>query len=430
MPLKDIDKFEGCFVMEWRSKLLMAVTFFGLAGKPANAPSGSNEMKNPELPNKTERLTMQEAQKQGKAASISEYLETMPDNQWRKDTVIINRCNYRSRICLGAYLDHKDSVYMHFFLPDTTNATPQEQKAIMAFINRFNAPHEFEGNKAHEFKHFDYVHTMLNQKWGTLQKSGLVLRADLAPEDIIRLNQHNEISARLATILYQREQYIKTGDLKVFSNWAKQYRKAIEKGIFKPGKMNAYQDELENIYMAKTARDWWVSAEQKVNVFVNRKKLSSWFKYGSRKPEERNVGAYKDVLDATYTYIKDGKLVCLNYFYNPYDFSRQGKKGMPFDEIEKEAATNSAFKIPTTFNKPAVLGDVEPQKKVLDMVPALRHAEDLRLQKAKEAREEAQHKKFEELMQKLAANPQVNTKDSLSKDKLNVAMTVVKQREL
>lgn len=52
---------------------------------------------------------------------------------------------------------------MHFFLPDTTNATPQEQKAIMAFINRFNAPHEFEGNKAHEFKHFDYVHTMLNQ---------------------------------------------------------------------------------------------------------------------------------------------------------------------------------------------------------------------------------------------------------------------------
>ena len=416
--------------MEWRSKLLTAVTFFGLAGKPANAPSDSNEIKNLELPNKTERLTMQEVQKQGKAASISEYLETMPDNQWRKDTVIINRCNYRSRICLGAYLDHKDSVYMHFFLPDTTNATPQEQKAIMSFINRFNAPHEFEGNKAHEFKHFDYVHTILNKKWGTLQKSGLILRADLAPEDIIRLNQHNEISARLATILYQREQYIKTGDIKVFSNWAKQYRKAIEKGIFTPGKMNAYQDELENIYMAKTARDWWVSAEQKVNVFVNRKKLSSWFKYGSRKPEERNAGAYKDVLDAAYTYIKDGKLVCLNYFYNPYDFSRQQKDGLSFAEIEKEAATNSDFKIPTTFNKPAVLGDVEPQKKVLDLVPALRHAEDLRLQKAKEAHKEAQHNKFEKLRQTLMTNPPVTIKASTPKNEFSAVVRTAKQRNI
>ncbi len=369
--------------VDYRISALLAVFGFG------SVVSDSTRMvAKPENPNKEidANMTMQEAFKKGLVSDISEYITKAEKSKHvplTRDTVVIDKHNIGKRICLGAYIDTKDSVYIHILVPDTTDAPETLKKAIKDFTDKYSSVKEVDGVMAHELKHKDTVLNILNNNLSNKQKNmTIVLKGVFGPEDVILFNQHNEISARVATVIQQREKYMKTGDLNVFSSFAKNYRDAIERGVFVPGKMTGYQNELENAYIVKTVFDWWQSHERKANIFVNKQKLSIWFKYGNKKPEKRNMTMYKKLLDIAYTYIKDDKLVCMNYFCDNFGFLNNETYSLK--EIEDLMQSTKRIAFIQWTGKQVRLSDATPQEEVLSIIPYLRKSEQARLDRDRE----------------------------------------------
>lgn len=324
------------------------------------------------------KLTMQDAFREGRITSINEYLDSLPDDSERIDTIVINQHNYKSRICLGAYFENPDSIHMHYFVPDTQDISPQLKNRIMWFVNHYNSSAIYGGRRAHEWKHFD-THHIVRDNFGrnpllAKQISGI----DICPEEFIKFKQHNEIISRIATVLQQRELYIKSGDLKVFDSFAKPYRDAVEQGIFTPGKMSPYKSELENQFIALTVSQWWIEHEQKSNIYVNRQKLAIWFSTGRKKRIQSNPYLYSSMLDLGYTFIKDGQLVNLNYFFNAIYYGKQIQT-VTVDDIILKAQNAKDGQQPLYSQNPPLFGDVSPQPELLELLPILRYKEACRL---------------------------------------------------
>lgn len=252
--------------------------------------------------------TMEEAFQKGWCKSIVSYIEKASHIS---DTTYINTKNYDKRICDGFYILPEDEVHLKYFIPDTTGASPNIAKKIILMAQRRNDTLYWKSNKAHEYKH---RHT--RQK-GTFS-------AEVSPEDYARLCQHNEIASYIANLLYEREIYIEalqrekidkkqlTG---LISSRFAAYRQAIEKNEILPGTNNPLWQQKENKLIAKIVSDWWIKNEQKQNVYITRQYLKhkmSDKKFIRRRP---NPKAYEKALDGCYTFIKDGKLVNLNFFY-------------------------------------------------------------------------------------------------------------------
>ena len=328
-------------------------------------------------------ISMQDAFREGKVRSICEYLGKLPKNAEHIDTVVINKHNYKTRICLGKYVETKDSVYLHYFIPDTSNVSPELKQEIMDFVNYYNSPSIYGGDRAHEWKHFDTMHALREKVSKQKLPKKIAFRADVSPEEIIKFNQHNEIASRIATVLYQRELYKQSGDLSVFSSFASEYKQAIENGIFNPLFMSPEQSELENRYIASVISKWWIKHEQHKNPYVNRQKLEIWFKKGKKKRFDDNPELYTKMLNLTYTFIKDGHLINMNYFFNA-DYYAKELSIQNSADISNQATKPFLLALPKSFifKNPPIIGDVTPQQSVLAITPKLRKMEAFRLAKA------------------------------------------------
>jgi hypothetical protein len=87
--------------------------------------------------------------------------------------------------------------------------------------------------------------------------------------------------------------------------------------------MSPEQSELENRYIASVISKWWIKHEQHKNPYVNRQKLELWFKRGKKKRSEDNPFLYTKMLNLTYTFIKDGHLINMNYFFNADYYAKE-----------------------------------------------------------------------------------------------------------
>lgn len=244
--------------------------------------------------------TMSQSLGRNKDMSINAFLEVA---KHYVDTTVVNKYNYNSSLCLGRYLPKIDRVYMKHFVADTTETDSIQKYGILDFVKKYNNKNTLYSSLAHEFKHQDN-HRNKFQKF------------DVCPQDFARLCQHNEISAQITSLLYQRELYIKTKDLSVFEPRFKKYREAINKGIITPCKDDSFKKEFEKRYIVKTVSDWWVKSLQKKYEAVTLLYLRDWLNDSKIKPEESKPQEYQKALDVCYSFIMDGKLTNLNYFNN------------------------------------------------------------------------------------------------------------------
>lgn len=219
------------------------------------------------------------------------------------DTIKINKYNYNTRVCLGQYIPILNKVQIKHFLPDTIGADSLQIEQIDAFVKKYNNKIYQNGIKAHEFKHQD-------------NHQNSFMNTDVSPEEYAKLCMHNEISATISTLLYQRELYLKTGDIDVFEKKFKEYATAIKKGIVRPGSDSLIIKEFEKRFIVKSVSSWWKEKERKNYQYAAKKYLEQWFAKGEKKRKNNNPEEYQKSLNVCYTFVMDGKLVNLNYFNN------------------------------------------------------------------------------------------------------------------
>lgn len=263
--------------------------------------------------------TMEEAFKKGKCADLMSFVEKSPHIN---DTVVLNCKNVNMRLCAGVYQQKDDKVRLKYFVPDISGADSATARKIIRYTKAWNDEFYRMSNKAHEYKH---RHT---HKSGTF-KTGVCM------EDNARLSQHNEIASYITNLLYEREVYLAMSRSGIYareylddiiSSRFQGYKDAVKQGIVKPGSTNPRMQEMENFLIAKTVSEWWIKKEQNVNVGVTLKRLN-WFvkAYPWLVQKKRDAGtlrAYVRALDKCYTFIKDGRLVNLNYFQRgPFDYN-------------------------------------------------------------------------------------------------------------
>ena len=113
----------------------------------------------------------------------------------------------------------------------------------------FNKPGKSKVVLIHEQKHRD------NQNQGMLEYA-------LSVEHAYKVNMHNEISANMASLIYLRDEYLKTGDLSVFDEYDKRfsfYTDAIKNGEINPFSNSKEDFDKEMSLIANGTRDMWVS---------------------------------------------------------------------------------------------------------------------------------------------------------------------------
>ena len=113
----------------------------------------------------------------------------------------------------------------------------------------FNKPGKSKVVLIHEQKHRD------NQNQGMLEYA-------LSVEHAYKVDMHNEISANMASLIYLRDEYLKTGDISVFDEYDKRfsfYTDAIKNGEINPFSNSKEDFDKEMSLIANGTRDMWVS---------------------------------------------------------------------------------------------------------------------------------------------------------------------------
>ena len=129
--------------------------------------------------------------------------------------------------------------------------TPSDNTITINYVEGDKAFNEWSGSKAlliHEQKHRDN------------QKEGLKAYA-ISDEQAYKIGMHNEISANMASLIYLRNQYLKTGDMKVFDEEEGRfsfYADAIKSGEINPFSQSDEDFDKDMALIANGTRDMWV----------------------------------------------------------------------------------------------------------------------------------------------------------------------------
>lgn len=101
---------------------------------------------------------------------------------------------------------------------------------------------------------------MHEQKHRDNQAQGMFAYA-LSPEHMYKTEMHDEISANMASLVYLRDKYLKTGDISVFEEDGSRFRfytDAIKKGEINPFSNKKEDFDKEMALIANGTRDMWV----------------------------------------------------------------------------------------------------------------------------------------------------------------------------
>lgn len=284
--------------------------------------------------------SMIEAFKYGLCNSIGDYIDK---TSFAVDTVIINKKALdhgtasfsdgndnlnattgkknmpRHTLAIYRFQNGKKEVALKYFVPDTlseTNLTSKDKQRILKFVANNNKKHIQRGLLAHEFIH---------QSRCPDGMAALKLKVKVSKENLFnfkttayqdaKLCFHNEIGANIGTLLYQREEYLKTGDLSVFTGYNRKYAKEIESGRINPRSVDGDAKYAERLFIFKSISEQWMKNDKEYysNYAITQTDLlDNAGKYIKNKGADHNK-EYIKALDLAYTFIMDGELVNLNF---------------------------------------------------------------------------------------------------------------------
>lgn len=270
-----------------------------------------------------EDATIIDAFNAGRINSLEDFVRKSPHIT---DTIIINKDNYKSRICAGMYLPKEDKIHLKCFVPDLTGCTPKEAKIITASVRKWNDDVLKMADKAHEAHHRQ------------IHKKGVFSLPNSA-EDYAKLCAHNEIAAYTNTLLYEREVVKQAITLKqppsvwrnIISNRFSKYWDAVEKGEVHLDNVLLNDEKKDNLLISSAVFNWWMKNEYTKNVHISSQRIKSYLSQNTWAINyPHNAKNYEKALNISYTFIKDGKVVNLNRYFRRNMTMEFGFNDFPF----------------------------------------------------------------------------------------------------
>lgn len=306
--------------------------------------------------------------KEGRAKTFGEYIK-MTD-YFTSDTLHIDKHNARKRICLGQYMPEKNKVEIKYFITDYSGANHADSTWIKRFDN-FNMEQYVNGVKAHELTHQAFhaqdikstpFHKKINDftpkipEQNPYGNKSIINVGTLSLTDLAALGQYNEIGAELGRCIYERERYLKTGNINEF-HVTDAYVKAIQKGTINPADSSASARQNEYNVMINALFDRWMKMEKHNYAYTSLAEVNNYIKKAKKNniviPEVSDSAEISRRIKVCLTLPIDGKLV---------DFSpaiancRVTPQPMVQKAIDEYNATHTLYKAPKqTSLKPFTL---------------------------------------------------------------------------
>lgn len=267
--------------------------------------------------------------REGRTNSISEFLK-LYDSHFRYDTTFVNKENINTRLCHGQYIPKKDVVEIKYFMPDTTDATPQQTARIIKFCSVINDDKYQIPVKAHECSHKAFHNE------GKIKRFDCVLRPNpfyfdpvqipyRCPEPMIKvymlglrdaavINQWNEIGGDLGYLLAERELFLATNDTTVFT-YKTAYTEAVKKGEINPFDFLPESRKKEYSLLINSTIEWWLANRKSNYAYTSKSDVEMMIEKAKRKgillaSESLGNTAYKKI-STCLTLPIDGRLVNL-----------------------------------------------------------------------------------------------------------------------
>lgn len=122
---------------------------------------------------------------------------------------------------------------------------------IIELLNESTSQTQSDRVFTHEQRHLEIA-----QKYGG--------RSGISPEQSASLNQTNEISANIAELLLQRDNYLKNGDINQISDDFKFYKDAIKNKEIVPGSQVKELEEKEFSLIMNGTQNYWLAEKQEM----------------------------------------------------------------------------------------------------------------------------------------------------------------------
>lgn len=343
--------------------LLPTALTFGASEKLANKPLPNNEFpKNaffkaahvPQSLPKNENI--RSAFKKGYAKTIGEFLD-LYQNSIVYDTIVVNKDNVRSRMCLGRYLKASDVVELKYFVPDTTDADSTTTKLILNFCKKYNntsftrpvTAHEASHKTAHnvgKIKDLTYRRNIFNP-YSFVMDISVPYRAEepkinvfyISLRDHAVINQWNEIGGDLGYLIYEREEFIRTGNTDSFT-YDTEYTRAVKSGLVNPKNSTPYLREQEYSLLVNSTIDWWLEIKKAGYAYTSKSDVESMIKAA----KEQNIllarnsvpNKMQQRISDCLTFPLDGKMVDLSKYVQNVTLTPQPMVEQIIAQAEKE----------------------------------------------------------------------------------------------
>jgi len=195
----------------------------------------------------------------------------------------------------GYFTPWKNSVTLHYKREDDS----------------FNEYSQSDATLLHEQKHRDNY------------ANGLYDYA-LSPEQAYKTNMHDEISANMASLVYLRDEYIKTGNLDVFNAQYGRfsfYKEAVQKGQINPFSSDPKDFEKDMALIVNGTRNMW---EKETSEIYNNNSMSDARFYGDKS------GKYAAYYDENYQ-----RSMKIAYTIGGVDFTKYMDRDVEIPEVGK-----------------------------------------------------------------------------------------------
>ncbi len=306
--------------------------------------------------------------KEGRAKTYSEYIEM--SDYFTSDTLHIDKRNARKRICLGQYMPKKNKVEIKYFITDYTGANHSDSSWIKRF-DSYNMEKYVNGVKAHELTHQtfhaqDIKSTPFSRKindsapkvpeQNQYGNKAIIKVGTLSLPDLAALGQYNEMGAELGRCIYERERYLKTGNINEF-HIKDGYVKAIQEGKVNPADSSARARQNEYNVMINALFDRWMKMEKNNYAYTSLTEVKNYIKKAEKDhiiiPEVSDSAEINRRIKVCLTLPIDGKL----HDFSPAIANRQvTPQPMVQKAIDDYNATHTLYKAPKqTTLKPFTL---------------------------------------------------------------------------
>lgn len=305
--------------------------------------------------------------KESRAKTYSEYIEI--SDYFTSDTLYINKHNARKRICLGQYMPKKNKVEIKYFITDYTGANHSDSSWIRRFDN-FNMEQYVNGVKAHELTHQAFhaqdikstpFHKKINDfapkipEQNQYGNKSIINVGALSLTDLAALGQYNEMGAELGRCIYERERYLKTGNINEF-HIKDGYVKAIQEGKVNPADSSANARQNEYKVMINALFDRWMKMEKHNYAYTSLIEVKNYIKKAEKNhiiiPEVSDSAEINRRIKVCLTLPIDGKL----HDFSPAIANREiTPQPMVQKAIDDYNASHNLYKAPKQTMQPYTL---------------------------------------------------------------------------